>query len=135
MVLQDGSDFRQKTSKEAPSLRSCRQETIWGRKAEKISTMAVARGPGRPQPSICLRSISWSWSQRREKAAKLQGSGFASFASAGQLGGMHHQNGLSFFSQPPSQLPSAFACTPTNRVGPKSQKLINWHGISKILLP
>ena len=37
-------------------------------------------------PGICLGSISKSWSQKREKAAKLQGPGFASFALGGQGG-------------------------------------------------
>ena len=40
----------------------------------------------RPMPGICLGSISKSWSQKREKAAKLQGPGFASFALGGQGG-------------------------------------------------
>ena len=40
----------------------------------------------RPMPGICLGSISKSWSQKREKAAKLQGLGFASLALGGQGG-------------------------------------------------
>ena len=38
---------------------------------------------GRPLPCHLSSPISWSWSQKREKAAKLQGPGFASFASVG----------------------------------------------------